>query len=173
MSESNLLSTTCNSDISDINQNSDLILSNQQKLEVEPTSNINFYESGIGNPVSAIRFHSGSDSNGTKWINMQPEPGGQGRMAIASFPENNHFMFFDPKDSVVGNQRVYIEATIEGGDRGGPVSIGDGLVVTGSVSISSVMRLSPQDPLPRGTIGDMAVSGSNLFFYNGNWSQII
>ena len=43
---------------------------------------------------------------------------------------------------------------------------------TGSVSISSVMNLKPQNPLPSGTIGDLAVSGSNLYFYNGAWTQI-
>ena len=41
------------------------------------------------------------------------------------------------------------------------------------VSISSVMNLGAQDPLPAGAIGDLAVSGSNLFFYNGSWTQVI
>jgi len=44
--------------------------------------------------------------------------------------------------------------------------------VTGSVSIGEVMNLQAQDPLPTGSIGDLAVSGSELFFYNGAWTQI-
>ena len=47
------------------------------------------------------------------------------------------------------------------------------LSVTGSVGVSNVMNLKPLDPLPAGTIGDLAVSGSNLFFYNGAWTQVI
>ena len=45
--------------------------------------------------------------------------------------------------------------------------------ITGSVNITNVLNLSQQDPLPSGTIGDLAVSGSNLFFYNGAWTQVI
>jgi len=35
------------------------------------------------------------------------------------------------------------------------------------------MNLAAQDPLPSGNIGDLAVSGSNLFFYNGAWTQVV
>ena len=47
--------------------------------------------------------------------------------------------------------------------------------VTGSVNIKNKLNLTPQTPLPTGTLGDLAVSGSNhLFFYNGtSWVQII
>jgi hypothetical protein len=45
--------------------------------------------------------------------------------------------------------------------------------ITGSVNITSVMTLSQQSPLPTGTVGSLAVSGSNLFYHNGSsWSQI-
>jgi hypothetical protein len=44
--------------------------------------------------------------------------------------------------------------------------------ITGSVGISDVLNLEAQDPLPTGSIGDLAVSGSELFFYNGAWTQI-
>jgi hypothetical protein len=47
------------------------------------------------------------------------------------------------------------------------------LSVTGSIGVSQVMNLKGQDPLPSGTIGDLAVSGSNLYFYNGAWTQVI
>lgn len=42
--------------------------------------------------------------------------------------------------------------------------------VTGSVSVSEVLSLQPQDPLPAGALGQLAVSGSDLYFHNGtNW----
>ena len=45
--------------------------------------------------------------------------------------------------------------------------------ITGSVNISTVMTLAQQSPLPTGTVGSLAVSGSNLFYHNGSsWSQI-
>jgi hypothetical protein len=45
--------------------------------------------------------------------------------------------------------------------------------ITGSVGISQVLNLKGQDPLPSGTIGDLAVSGSSLFFYNGAWTLVV
>jgi len=55
-----------------------------------------------------------------------------------------------------------------------PLQIGDDTQVTGSVSISTVMNLKAQDPLPAGNIGDLAVSSSNqLYFYNGAWTLIV
>ena len=109
-------------------------IANNSKVEMNLGTSINFYEDGIGPQPSALRFHSGSDETANKWINFQPEPGGSGRLAIASFPENNHFLFFDPKDSGIGNHRLYIESTIEGGRQGdSPISIGaSGLEVSGS-----------------------------------------
>jgi len=109
-------------------------IANDSKIEMNLGTSINFYEDGIGPQPSALRFHSGSDETANKWINFQPEPGGSGRLAIASFPENNHFLFFDPKDSGIGNHRLYIESTIEGGRQGdSPISIGaSGLEVSGS-----------------------------------------
>jgi hypothetical protein len=45
--------------------------------------------------------------------------------------------------------------------------------ISGSVSIKQVLNLVSNDPLPSGNIGDLAVSGSNLFFYNGAWTQVV
>jgi hypothetical protein len=45
--------------------------------------------------------------------------------------------------------------------------------VTGSVSISDVLQLAQKDPLPAGAVGQLAVSGSNLYYNNGaTWTQI-
>ena len=35
------------------------------------------------------------------------------------------------------------------------------------ISVDTVLNLTTQDPLPSGVVGDLAASGSNLFFHNG------
>jgi hypothetical protein len=45
--------------------------------------------------------------------------------------------------------------------------------VSQSISIGEAVKISPSDPLPAGTIGDLAVSGSSLFFYNGAWTLVV
>lgn len=41
------------------------------------------------------------------------------------------------------------------------------------VQMNNVLRLSQQDPLPTGADGELAVSGSNLYFFSGSaWNQI-
>jgi hypothetical protein len=41
------------------------------------------------------------------------------------------------------------------------------------IEVNTVAKLTPQDPLPTGSLGELAVSGSVLYFHNGtNWSQI-
>ncbi len=48
------------------------------------------------------------------------------------------------------------------------------LTVTGSVNVTSVIKLTAQNPLPAGTVGMMAVSGTNLYFHNGTaWTMVI
>ena len=45
--------------------------------------------------------------------------------------------------------------------------------ITGSINITSTIKLSQQNPLPSGTVGTLAVSGSNLYYHNGSsWQQI-
>jgi len=42
-----------------------------------------------------------------------------------------------------------------------------------TVEFEQVIQLTAQDPLPAGGVGQLAVSGSNLYFHNGSsWSQI-
>ena len=47
------------------------------------------------------------------------------------------------------------------------------VTISGSVNITDVVNLTPQNPLPSGVVGDLAVSGSNIYFYNGTWAQIL
>jgi hypothetical protein len=46
------------------------------------------------------------------------------------------------------------------------------LDVSGSIGIATVLHIAESDPLPAGNIGDLAVSASHLWFYNGAWSQL-
>ena len=46
--------------------------------------------------------------------------------------------------------------------------------ITGSLNITNVLNLAQLDPLPSGSIGDLAVSGSSIYFYNGSqWLSLI
>ena len=46
--------------------------------------------------------------------------------------------------------------------------------ISGSnANISGVMNLTPKNPLPSGRIGDLAVSGSSLYFFNGAWTLVV
>jgi hypothetical protein len=41
------------------------------------------------------------------------------------------------------------------------------------VQLNNVLELAQQDPLPAGSVGQLSVSGSNLYYHNGSsWSQI-
>ena len=41
------------------------------------------------------------------------------------------------------------------------------------VSVNTTLTLSPQNPLPSGATGEMATSGSNLYFHNGTeWKEV-
>jgi len=44
--------------------------------------------------------------------------------------------------------------------------------VSQSISVGEAVRLSQSDPLPSGTTGSLAVSGSNLYFFDGTWRQV-
>lgn len=72
-----------------------------------------------------------------------------------------------------------IESHLPSGVVSGSSQITDGSGIvsgsefTGSVNVTDTINLAAQDPLPSGNIGDLAVSGSNLYFYNGSWTQVI
>ena len=45
--------------------------------------------------------------------------------------------------------------------------------VSGSnVTLSDTLTLTPQSPLPTGKVGDLAVSGSALYFFDGAWKTV-
>jgi hypothetical protein len=45
--------------------------------------------------------------------------------------------------------------------------------ISGSVNLRNVLNLEAQNPLPSGNVGDLAVSGSSLYFYNGAWTLVV
>jgi hypothetical protein len=53
----------------------------------------------------------------------------------------------------------------------GSVTVSGSVLVTGSVNVTTAINLKPQSPLPTGTTGSLATSGSHLYFYNGTGSN--
>jgi hypothetical protein len=50
---------------------------------------------------------------------------------------------------------------------------GNTIEIVKPTSFKAAMNIAPLDPLPNGTIGDLAVSGSSLYFYNGAWKEVL
>jgi hypothetical protein len=54
------------------------------------------------------------------------------------------------------------------------IQAGPSLSVSGSVDIHNVLKLTSMNPLPTGSLGSMAVSGSSLYFHNGTaWKGVL
>jgi hypothetical protein len=84
--------------------------------------------------------------------------------------DQNKSLMYGEFNNTTNNQTLQINAT---------TNVKNNLVVTGSLnvsgktSIANAMNLTPMDPLPTGVVGDLAVSGSSLYFYNGAWTLIV
>ena len=124
-----------------------------------------------------IRFYSGSvkrDYALNKWINMQVTPGTFPWLAISSFPENDHFMYFQPAyTSPTGRNRIAFESQIAG--YGSGVQVNDNLNVTGSLRVSSTSTFSgntttqgiatqnqPSPPVSNGINTMVTVTGNTI-----------
>jgi hypothetical protein len=68
---------------------------------------------------------------------------------------------------------VYMVALGIPGDTDRNLIITGSTFVSSSVNIGKKLNLTPNNPLPTGNIGDLAVSGSSLFFYNGAWTLVV
>jgi hypothetical protein len=79
-------------------------------------------------------------------------PGGGGQLNIVT-----NVKIFD--DSNVSNPRY--------------VSLSGSADVSQSLQVGTALKLKSNDPLPTGSIGDLAVSGSSLYFYNGAWTLVV
>lgn len=77
--------------------------------------------------------------------------------------------------SASGSGQTSFVRTTDNYDGTSQVNIGSGnkIAITGKTELSNVLELAPQDPLPGGGTGQLAVSGSDLYYHNGSsWSQI-
>lgn len=115
----------------------------------------------IATGVGSIGFYSSSNFDPADgWLNIQPEPGGAGRVAVAWFPENHHLMFFDPNAD-----RVEFEAAIKSNGNN-PLSVATDLQVTGSIHSNGIGIFSGSsqvDVTQTTNISTIATTGSNTF----------
>ena len=125
--------------------------------------NISFYAYTPGNPDTQLK----NDNNGNFVILHNERPFSGNKFKIDS-SGNIHFndAYKFPTSDGSANQVLQTDGS-------GVLSFGTVSEFTGSVNITDSMNLAAQDPLPSGNIGDLAVSGSNLFFYNGAWTQVV
>jgi hypothetical protein len=107
-------------------------------------------------------------------------------------PNLNHNLSFgvtDAMDTFIGIQQNRVGFFYgETGQQGGPpyqqfyIDIADSgsfnienadLLVSQSLNVKEIINLAPQDPLPSGQLGDIGVSGSALYFYDGSsWRTV-
>ena len=103
-------------------------------------------------------------------VNMDNTLNGNYVKGVAFYGYSNMFLYADGGiiSLTPSTSNPYVQITT------GSLFVSAGnVVVTGSVNISNVLSLKPITPLPSGEpTGSLAVSGSNLFFYNGTWTQI-
>ena len=72
--------------------------------------------------------------------------------------------------SIVSNVKIFNDGNI---NNARSLGVSGSAFVSQSISVGEAVRLSPSNPLPSGTIGSLAVSGSSLFFYNGAWTLVV
>jgi hypothetical protein len=83
-----------------------------------------------------------------------------------------HGVQFKDIRSDTGAYTTFLKIAPNGGSNP-PLEFKRSAEVTGSVNISQVLKLAGQDPLPANGVGQLAVSGSNLYYNNGSsWTQI-
>jgi hypothetical protein len=131
-------------------------ISNGGLLLMQTGSTINLFE---GTGTSAIRFWSGSSvtEDTPRWVNMQPQPGGGGTLAISAFPENNHFVFFNP-----ATWQTQFESVVTGYGTHSRLKIGSGIEVTGSTLLGGELQLFPTAASNNGSNAVLFVSASTV-----------
>jgi hypothetical protein len=140
---------------------------------VTTTGNVNVSGSIVLNGVSEnIYFNSGSGIGA--FVSYDPTLNGVG--GTLSVNTNGTVGLVNLGASGVNGASLSLNKQIGKATLFGSSSIslqGNNIDVTGSVNISQVMTLAKQNPLPTGTTGSLAVSGSGLYFHNGtSWSLI-
>jgi hypothetical protein len=128
--------------------------------------------------------------------------GGNVALGYEALMSNGTDVFFAANVAIGNRAGYYLSGSSHNniilGDRTGPQSykqenyklyVGDGatplltgslesgnlsLGINGATTIATTLNLKPQNPLPTGTLGTMAVSGSSLYFHNGtSWKAVL
>lgn len=126
-----------------------------------------------GGTNGQVNFTAGngiSSTNGTlhsDWIQTQNTSGSVDRRIILGAASNTH-----PSPDLTGHV-PYVAITTNTGFKE-VINFQDPSTYTdGSVKFLTSLNLQGQDPLPTGAVGDMAVSGSALYFHDGgSWRTV-
>jgi hypothetical protein len=149
---------------------------NNQNLSVNGNGDYNVYQETLSHFNGYGRWYDGSwyqefyNSGFTDGTEVTVNGGGwRAAVAASGSASTGNFLLQDNYD---GTTLFKVEAQgISIGESGGNISIGNS---AGGLTINSGnFNIAAQDPLPAGNVGDLAVSGSNLFFYNGAWTQVV
>jgi hypothetical protein len=142
----------------------------QNRTTITGSLTVSGSAAGLGNGLNVIGntllsgsvIINGSSAAGTKYLFFSSASGSAG--AIIAYNTSGELSILQ---SNTGSCRLEL-----GNTSGTNTMYGD-TTITGSVNISEVMTLAKQNPLPTGTTGSLAVSGSGLYFHNGtSWNLI-
>jgi hypothetical protein len=120
---------------------------------------------------SSGQFYANTSSVAGQYIGVYDDPNFNTDVELAFRVTKDGSSFSDWDNGSVFDYIPFMTLEPNLGDNP-PPQFKRSIAVTGSVSITEVMNLKAQNPLPTGNIGDLAVSGSHLYFYNGAWTQL-
>ena len=128
---------------------------------------------GVSYPITNIQFADYSNFSGTLYEDyFGVEMFGTGYAYGTEFTVNGQGIQLSqiPTGSAGAGAASFVKV-VDNYNGTGNVEIG---APTGRVNIATVMKLGPQGSLPGGSsLGDLTVSGSNLYFHDGtNWREV-
>ena len=133
----------------------------------------NVSTNGVSYPITNIQFADYSNFSGTLYEDyFGVEMFGTGYAYGTEFTVNGQGIQLSqiPTGSAGAGAASFVKV-VDNYNGTGNVEIG---APTGRVNIATVMKLGPQGSLPGGSsLGDLTVSGSNLYFHDGsNWREV-
>lgn len=155
-------------------------------LNVDPTQNLQ----AVTKQYADQFVVSGSFNEDTSTLSLNSEDGSTVNIEIGSLGGKAEVSGVAPTDADTGS--LWLDDTHTGemfvydglqwvsvsGISGDDVTLNSNVfegdqTITGSVNITQVMNLAPVVTLPAGKLGDLAVQGTTLFFFDGtSWSAI-
>lgn len=144
----------------EINSTGSIIINaNNGASDIEITGKTQIHSDMFVHSGSQINFNI-SDGHDFSYYRLSRKVGGQ--FGIVQDPGNHHIL-----DISTGSATFETPVELLHGIRGS-------FDVMGSINVKEVINLQQQNPLPKGNIGDLAVSSSNqLYFFNGEWKLIV